>query len=91
MKISFPLCATALLWISSPYLLSQASQASQGDPSQKEVITSYEYQAFLNAASLHEELAQIFPTDLLRKPGSQVDATLIPKSSSGSMYTHSRC
>ncbi|KAB2642130.1 MAG: hypothetical protein DVB29_07605, partial [Verrucomicrobia bacterium] len=74
MKILFPLCATALLWISSPHLLSQASQASQasqGDPSQKEVITSYEYQAFLNAASLHEELAQIFYTDLLRKPGSQ--------------------
>jgi hypothetical protein len=89
MKISFPLCATALLWISSPYLLSQASQASQGDPSQKEVITSYEYQAFLNAASPHEELARIFYTDLLRKPGSQMDAALDSHFDLGSRDTYS--
>ena len=89
MKILFSLCATALLWISSPYLLSQASQASQGDPSQKEVITSYEYQAFLNAASLHEEPARIFYTDLLRKPESQMDAALDSHFDLGSTYTYS--
>ncbi|MCF7729342.1 MAG: hypothetical protein K9M81_03125 [Chthoniobacterales bacterium] len=35
-------------------------------------------------------LARIFHTDLLRKPGSQMDAALISKSSSGSMYSYSR-
>ncbi len=34
-------------------------------------------------------LAQIFHSDLLRRPGSQMDAVLISKSSSGSVYTHS--
>ncbi len=53
------------------------------------VITSYEYQAFLNAASLHEELAQIFYTDLLRKPGSQMDAALDSHFDLGSRDTYS--
>ncbi|MDH4470211.1 MAG: hypothetical protein QE493_04480 [Verrucomicrobiae bacterium] len=35
-------------------------------------------------------LAQIFHSDLLRRPGSQMDAALISKSSSGSMYSYSR-
>gem|GEM_PF-1026376 len=35
-------------------------------------------------------LARLFHSDLLRRPGSQMDAALISKSSSGSVYTHSR-
>ncbi|MCF7729397.1 MAG: hypothetical protein K9M81_03400 [Chthoniobacterales bacterium] len=35
-------------------------------------------------------LTRIFHTDHLRKPGSQMDAALISKSSSGSMYSYSR-
>ena len=35
-------------------------------------------------------LTRIFHTDHLRKPGNQMDAALISKSSSGSVYTHSR-
>ena len=35
-------------------------------------------------------LTWIFHTDLLRKPGSQMDAVLSSKSSSGSMYSYSR-
>jgi hypothetical protein len=35
-------------------------------------------------------LARIFHTNHLRKPGSQMDAALSSKSSSGSVYTHSR-
>ncbi|MDH4470339.1 MAG: hypothetical protein QE493_05135 [Verrucomicrobiae bacterium] len=34
--------------------------------------------------------ARIFNTNLLRKPRSQMDAALISKSSSGSVFTHSR-
>ncbi|MDH4470923.1 MAG: hypothetical protein QE493_08170 [Verrucomicrobiae bacterium] len=37
------------------------------------------------------ELTRIFHTDLLRKPGRQMDAVLSSKSSSGSMYSYSRC
>ncbi len=36
------------------------------------------------------QLARIFHTDLLQKPGSLMDAALSSKSSSGSVYTHSR-
>jgi len=35
-------------------------------------------------------LSRIFHTDLLRRPGSLVDAVLSSKSSSGSMYSYSR-
>jgi hypothetical protein len=53
MKILLPLCVAALLLMSNPHLFSQATRV---DVAREDFITAHEYQVFLNAAPLHEEL-----------------------------------
>jgi hypothetical protein len=65
-------------WICSGRLLRQQRAASLRC-SPRRVLT-------IHSSALR--LARIFHTDHLRKPGSQMDAALISKSSSGSVYTH---
>jgi hypothetical protein len=67
-------------WICSGRLLRQ-QRAALLRCSPRRVLT-------INSSALC--LARIFHTDHLRKPGSQMDAALISKSSSGSVYTHTR-
>ncbi|MCF7729774.1 MAG: type I 3-dehydroquinate dehydratase [Chthoniobacterales bacterium] len=61
----------------------------------REAFYRYSMKTPFIVGTLHSELclkmlSRIFHTDHLRKPGSQMDAALISKSSSGSVYTHCR-